>query len=443
MSRHRGAKQVIKKAIPKSKKGKVAVAGAAAAGVALSKDSKPKETPGAITPSVDAQNANAPQGTGDAKTTLIGLPVATKIKAGTSGFPGIPYRLDYSGPTYTQADAVKGDAEKYLATKSASEKAALLLRLGQIPNLYSKGMAPNGTYVQSMGNRVIWRPEDAKALESILMVQDQLGDPTPDVTLTNLISNQTLSSKFFGRVSGTAKAVTPLAQIEAELNDKFLDLFETKPDINLVKAYAKEVNSLEASQSGISAQQKEDILLKNIQKKAKQLYKFAHKHFKSQSQIDQAHQAEKKLEKMGMEGKMVGGEFKFEETDLSFPNYLHECYLFDRYLNFLLEDVSLDVIQPGAKQVGWGDVKKGFDQVKDPKQRKIVAKEARKSRKTKLLGQEGSNPKLAKESENVPEFATKGLSLSPSDESGRINTCSCATKECRAACLKSRSWCNV
>lgn len=170
-------------------------------------------------------------------------------------------------------------------------------------------------------------------------------------------------------------------------------------------------------------------------KKAKQLYKFAHKHFKSQSQIDQAHQAEKKLEKMGMEGKMVGGEFKFEETDLSFSNYLHECYLFDRYLNFLLEDVSLDVIQPGAKQVGWGDVKKGFDQVKDPKQRKTVAKEARKSRKTKLLGQEGSNPKLAKESENVPEFATKGLSLSPSDESGRINTCSCATKECRAACL--------
>lgn len=170
-------------------------------------------------------------------------------------------------------------------------------------------------------------------------------------------------------------------------------------------------------------------------KKAKQLYKFAHKHFKSQSQIDQAHQAEKKLEKMGMEGKMVGGEFKFEETNLSFSNYLHECYLFDRYLNFLLEDVSLDVIQPGAKQVGWGDVKKGFDQVKDPKQRKTVAKEARKSRKTKLLGQEGSNPKLAKESENVPEFATKGLSLSPSDESGRINTCSCATKECRAACL--------
>jgi len=168
-------------------------------------------------------------------------------------------------------------------------------------------------------------------------------------------------------------------------------------------------------------------------KKAKELYKFAHKHFKSQKQIDQAHQAEKKLEKLGMEGKMVRGEFKFEETDLSFSNYLEECFLFDRYLDFLLEDVSLEVMKP--EQVSWGTVKQGFDQVKDPKQRKAVAKEGRKKRKSKLLGAEGSNPKIAKESESVPEFATKGLSLTPSDESGRINTCSCATKECRAACL--------
>ena len=128
-------------------------------------------------------------------------------------------------------------------------------------------------------------------------------------------------------------------------------------------------------------------------KKAKELYKFAHKHFKSQAQIDQAHQAEKKLEKLGMEGKMVRGEFKFEETDLSFSNYLHECYLFDRYLDFLLEDVSLEVMKP--EQISWGTVRQGFDQVKDPKQRKAIAKEGRKKRKSKLLGAEGSNPKSA------------------------------------------------
>jgi hypothetical protein len=172
-------------------------------------------------------------------------------------------------------------------------------------------------------------------------------------------------------------------------------------------------------------------------KKAKELYKFAHKHFKNQKQIDQAHQAEKKLEKLGMEGKMVDDQFKFESFNLSFAEYLNECYVFDRYLDFLLEyDMKLDVIQPNQPtQASWGDIKKGFDQAKDPAQRKAHAKEGRKGRKSKLLGAEGSNPKIAKESESVPEFATKGLSLSPSDESGRVNTCSCATKECRAACL--------
>lgn len=119
---------------------------------------------------------------------------------------------------------------------------------------------------------------------------------------------------------------------------------------------------------------------------------------------------------------------------LSFTQYLTEQYAMDRYLSFLLEaNLSLDVVKPDT--ANWGKIKAGFDKVKDPNQRKAVAKEARQKRKTKLLGAEGSNPKIAKESESVPEYATKGLSLSPSDESGRINTCACATDECRAACL--------
>lgn len=269
-----GTKKAAKKIIPKSKKGKVAAAGAAAVGVGMARggEEKPTNITTAATPSLDAQNSNPPiTGGTTGNSTLLGLPTGTAIKAGTSGFPGIPYRLDYSGPTYTSASAVKGDAEKYFATKSASEKAALLLRLGQIPNLYSKGMAPNSAYVQSMGNRIIWRPEDAKALESVLLVQDQLGDATPDVTLSNLISTPNLASKFFGKVSVAAKAVTPLAAIEAELNNKFLDLFETQADSGLVKAYAKEINKLEST-TGITAQQKEDILLKYVQKKANDVY---------------------------------------------------------------------------------------------------------------------------------------------------------------------------
>jgi hypothetical protein len=264
--------KTVGKVIPKTKKGKAAAVVAGAVGISAFKDKNktPKEST-ALTPSVDAQNANAPAGSETGKTTLLGLPYNTPVKAGTSGFPGVPYRLDYTGPTYTNADAIKGDAQKLLAGKGAPEKAALLVRLGQIPNLYPSGQAPDLAYVQSMGNRIVWRPADALALESILFVQDQLGDPTENVTIDNLLSNPKLASKFFGQVTTKAKATTSLAAIEADLNSQFLDLFETKADPGIVKAYAKEVNALELSPAGITAQQKEDILLKYVQKKANEL----------------------------------------------------------------------------------------------------------------------------------------------------------------------------
>jgi hypothetical protein len=262
--------KVAKKVIPKSKIGKVAAVAASAVGINIANGGdKPKPT--AMTPSIDAQNANAPAGTGTKTNTLNNLPVGTQIKAGTTGFPGIPYKADYKGTSYTTASALAGDAEKYFATQSASEKAALLLRLGQIPNLYSTGMAPTGKYVADMGNSIIWRDADAKALEGVLRVQDQLGDATPNVTLSNLISNPNLASKFFGKVTATAKAVTPFAAIEAELNNKFLDLFESPADPAAVKSYAKEVNRLEST-TGITPQQKEDILLKYVQKKATTIF---------------------------------------------------------------------------------------------------------------------------------------------------------------------------
>jgi hypothetical protein len=263
--------KVAKKVIPKSKKGKIAGIAAGAVGINLANggDDKPTTTT-ALTPSQDAQNSNPPAGTGTTNDTLLNLPKGTAIKSGTSGFPGIPYSLNYTGPTYTSASAVKGDAEKYFATKDAAQKAALLLRLGQIPNLYSSGQAPTPLYVSSMGNRIVWRPADAKALEGIILIQDQLGDATPDITLSNLISTPGLASKFFGKVTATAKATTSFAALEAELNSKFLDLFESPAEAGIAKAYSKEINKLEST-TGITAQQKEDILLRYVQKKANEV----------------------------------------------------------------------------------------------------------------------------------------------------------------------------
>jgi len=51
-----------------------------------------------------------------------------------------------------------------------------------------------------------------------------------------------------------------------------------------------------------------------------------------------------------------------------------------------------------------------------------------------LLGDETSNPKLAKSGKKFPEYRTKGLSLAPSTMSG-IDVCPSASKECKAACL--------
>lgn len=104
------------------------------------------------------------------------------------------------------------------------------------------------------------------------------------------------------------------------------------------------------------------------------------------------------------------------------------------YLEFMLiEDVSLPVVKQGQMD-SWSNIKRGFDSAKDPNTRKQLGKAGRKMR-SELLGAEGSNPKLAKEAENVPTYLTKGLSLSPADESGRVNFCACASPECRQACL--------
>jgi hypothetical protein len=116
-------------------------------------------------------------------------------------------------------------------------------------------------------------------------------------------------------------------------------------------------------------------------------------------------------------------------------------YEFAEYVDFLTEQtISLPQIAAEKPQsVSWGTVKAGFDKIKGgawkaPEAEK-TAREATGLKKRRLFGAEGSNPKLAKESETIPEYKTIGLSLSPSTESGRVNTCACATEECRAACL--------
>lgn len=245
------AKAVAKKTIPKTKLGKVAAtAGATVIGANVFKGDKAPDKK-ALTPSQEAESQNPPVGQSGTKT-LLNLPKGTQISVGQG--------------TYTSASELEGDAEKYFAAKTPEQRAALLLRLGQIPNLYPAGQAPTPAYVSSMGNRIVWRPADATALKNILSVTDQLGDASADVTITNLISNPGLASKYFGKVTSTT-AVTPGEALSLELENKFLDLFNDKPSKDITNSYIKDVQKLESSGKSTS-DLKENILLKYVQKQA-------------------------------------------------------------------------------------------------------------------------------------------------------------------------------
>ena len=240
-----------------------------------------QKKPPTLTPSQEAESAarGIPQGSAGKDKGLVGLPKGSKIKIGqqTSATPkDRPFSPEPIVPVYSEVTYVKGDAEKILAGKDNREKAELLLRLGQIPNLYASGQAPTPEYVtRSLASgSIVPRPEDISAFERVLAVSDLRGDSTPEATVVNLSSNPSLSAQYFGKITTKPKATSSLAALEAEMNAKFLDLFDAPAYKNMVKSYAKEINSLELS-GGLSAQQKEDIFLKYVEKKAKQVYQLS------------------------------------------------------------------------------------------------------------------------------------------------------------------------
>jgi len=248
-----GATKVAKKVIPKTTLGKVAAVGAAAIGIntVRNKDSeKDKKTTG-ISPSEQALGAAG------------GISIG---QAGTQTLSGLPKGFQISGAG--AATFEKGAGAQSLAVLKLEDRAALLLNMGRIPKLYPEGMAPNPDFINKMlkDGKIIPRAEDLAALDKVAGIADWSGD-TISNTVIKLANNPSLAQQFFGKVSAVPKAVSSPAALEAELNDKFLDIFEIKADPAMVKAYAKEVNALE-SKGGASTQQKEDILLKYIQKKA-------------------------------------------------------------------------------------------------------------------------------------------------------------------------------
>lgn len=253
-----GAEKVAKKKMSKTKKAAIGAGVILGGKAVIGNDGKPVESGTTGISTSDAvgsalEQAGSMVGT-SGSSTLSGLKKGGVIAGGG------------------KAELEKGAGANYLANLQPNERAQILLRLGQIPGLYAKGQAPTPEYIQRMisGGNIVPRAADFAALEQIAAVAEWSG-ATIDNTVVKLISQPALAQQFFGKISATPKAVTNPKELEAQLNDKFADIFSTKADPETVKAYTREINKIESSRT-LGAEEKEDILLKYIQKKAKEQY---------------------------------------------------------------------------------------------------------------------------------------------------------------------------
>lgn len=211
---------------------------------------------------------------------LSGVKVGTKIRTGMQ--PGSMYtggtpKATPETPVYSTATYTAESVYNIPATMDNAAKANLLLQMSLIPGLYAKGQAPTQAYIRSMGNAISLRPEDYSAFTKILTVADSTGQ-NYSTALGRFITNPALSQQYFGKITSTPKqvAVSSPDNLKAELNSRFLDMFDAPADAKTVSAYVKEINNLElkagnAGQS-ISNQQREDIFNKYVAQAANARY---------------------------------------------------------------------------------------------------------------------------------------------------------------------------
>ena len=225
--------------------------------------------------------AGVPLSTGGKKG-LTGVPLNTPIVVGEEPVYEGEGRL--RGPAGKQVIAKtqyqSGDGMKILTSLDNQRRADLLLSLSQIPGIYSRGKAPTREYIESMAQslEIGIRQEDADALEEIMKYADSVG-VNYDMALNRFSARPELAAAFYGVTTGDrAPRVIDSQSLIAEISDKFQDTFDVKINKKIAKDYAKEVQSAQLKKGArgtLSAQEREDILLKYIQGGAEEFSKLS------------------------------------------------------------------------------------------------------------------------------------------------------------------------
>lgn len=217
-----------------------------------------------------------PTNTPGSSTSISGIPLGTSVMTGrTTAQPpqfagGQPVP---NAPVFSKAIYTTDSPYLIPATMSNQEKANLLVALGSIPQLYAKGQAPTADFVKKMGNAVTLRPADYAALGTMMKQADQVGE-TYSQTIMRFVSNPSLATQAFGKVTTTGKVIpiTSPDSLIADMTNKYLDLFNVTPDKKTATAYAAEINKAQKAAGAkgftLSQQEQENIFLKYVQNDA-------------------------------------------------------------------------------------------------------------------------------------------------------------------------------
>ena len=240
------------------------------------------------TPSQDVSQADknaaaeVPEGISGGKKGLTGVPLGTPIVVGEEPVYAGEGRL--RGPSARQVTGKtqyqSGNGMKELISLNNQQRVDLLAKLAQIPGVYPRGKAPTPELLSAMAQslEVGIRQEDADALEEIMKYADTVG-VNYDIALNRFYDQPELAAAFYGVTAGEkAPKVTDTQSLIAEISDKFQDTFDVKINKKIAKDYAKEVQSAQLKKGAkgtLSAQEREDILLKYIQGGAEEFSKLS------------------------------------------------------------------------------------------------------------------------------------------------------------------------
>lgn len=212
------------------------------------------------------------------KVGLTGVPVGTPIYTGEQQFVSARGPVGKTKPVYDRVTQYKsGDGMIIFNKMDDTTKAQYLNILRNIPGVYNKGEALTEDQIRALevpGGGISVRPEDVKALEKVMFYADTIGVDYKQAAAI-LTENPDIAAITFGVEKAKAPKLISETSLIAEISDKFQNTFDVPVNKDIAKKYAQEVQATQRKNKTLSAQERENILLKYLENAADELAKLS------------------------------------------------------------------------------------------------------------------------------------------------------------------------